>query len=100
MLQNFLIEGLDPCKNRPPPNLKEMRRHFLHAARALIQLHVFLLEGDKKLVINIEKLIILSVFLSAMNVIFPFGSQFAVSCKELYSLAEKVCDEPSLSSNS
>ena len=81
-------------KGPAPPNLTEISGHILHAARTLTQLRF--LEGDKKLVINL----MLSVFLSALNVFFPFDSQFAVSCKELPSLAEEVCDEPSLSSNS
>ena len=51
---------------RPPPNLKEMSGHISHAAQALTQL--LLLEGDKNLVINL----MLSVFLSALNVFYSF----------------------------
>ena len=42
----------------------EISGHILHAARTLTQLRF--LEGDKKLVINL----MLSVFLSALNVFF------------------------------
>ena len=56
--------------------------------------YVFLRVPKSSYKLNVESLLV------SIECFFPFDSQFAVSCKELPSLAEEVCDEPSLSSNS